>query len=89
MKSTVPVTISGFWYSSPSFFQNAVFAKMPWYVSRSFSLRILASSLLSLRRFAAAAGSGSGVVLAGICATGGSCWPSAAPPGDWLRSVPF
>ncbi len=27
MKSTVPVTISGFWYSSPSVFQYAVFGK--------------------------------------------------------------
>ena len=30
VKSTVPVTISGFWYSSPSFFQNATFAKIAW-----------------------------------------------------------
>ena len=34
------MTISGFWYSSPSFFQNATSAKILWYFSRSFSLRI-------------------------------------------------
>ena len=44
MKSTVPVTISGFWYSSPIRFQYAVFANSRSYGSRSFSFLISVGS---------------------------------------------
>src|SRR6185436_5748360 len=36
--------MSGFSYSSPIFFQNATSAKIDWYFSRSFALRILAAA---------------------------------------------
>ena len=52
----MPVTISGFWYSSPIRFQYAVFANSRSYGSRSFS------SLMSC---------GSGSVCAGACAIAG------------------
>ena len=43
-KSTVPVTMSGFWYSSPIFFQYAVLANKRSYGSRSFSSLMLLGS---------------------------------------------
>jgi hypothetical protein len=44
VKSTEPVTISGFWYSSPIFFQKSTLAKMPSSGCRSFSSRICCAS---------------------------------------------
>ena len=41
MNSTVPVTMSGFWYSSPIVFQYAVLANSRSYGSRSFSSLML------------------------------------------------
>ena len=54
------MTISGFWYSSPIFFQKATLAKIDWYFSRSFSLRIFAldGALRRLGRGAAPSGAG-------------------------------
>src|SRR5437899_144430 len=42
MNNTVPVTISGFWYSSPIRFQYVVLANSRSYGSRSFSSLIFA-----------------------------------------------
>ena len=58
MKRTVPVTISGFSYSSPIFFQNATSAKMDWYFSRSFSRADLGFGAAARRGCGAGAGCG-------------------------------
>src|SRR4051794_29654 len=69
VNSTVPVTMSGFSYSSPIFFQNATSAKIDWYFSRSFSVRILASADCP------------GCAGAGACAAGGAgAWAVGADP---------
>jgi len=59
----VPVTINGFSYSSPIFFQNATSEKIDWYRSRSFALRIF---------------SGAGACPGAGCCGGGAAGPGGA-----------
>ena len=67
MNSTVPVTMSGFWNSSPSFFQKAALANTCSYASRSFSSLIFFGFL-----------SAASPPLAGAVAVGGGARCSAA-----------